>query len=221
MAKIAPSILSADFARLAEDIEKVERGGAEYLHIDVMDGQFVPNITMGPPVIRSIRACTEMFLDVHLMIDKPERYIEAFAAAGADLITFHVEATPHAHRVLQSIHAQGLKAGIVLNPGTSLETIEYLLPDLDLVLLMSVNPGFGGQSFIPQVKAKIQALRAMVKRMGLAVEIQVDGGVNRENILDLQTAGADVFVMGSAIFNSEDPEQTTKDVRKMLALQGK
>ncbi|BES65359.1 ribulose-phosphate 3-epimerase [Gottschalkiaceae bacterium SANA] len=220
MAKIAPSILSADFAHLAEDIEKVERGGAEYLHIDVMDGQFVPNITMGPPVIKSIRACTEMFLDVHLMIDKPERYIEEFAAAGADLITFHVEATPHAHRVLQAIHAQGCKAGIVLNPGTSLDTIEYLLPDLDLVLLMSVNPGFGGQSFIPQIKTKIQVLRDLVTRMGLQVEIQVDGGVNRENILELVAAGADVFVMGSAIFNSENPEQTTKDVREMLALQG-
>lgn len=220
MAKIAPSILSADFARLAEDIEKVERGGAEYLHIDVMDGQFVPNITMGPPVIKSIRACTEMFLDVHLMIDKPERYIKEFAEAGADLITFHVEATPHSHRVLQAIHAQGIKAGVVLNPGTSLETIEYLLPDVDLVLLMSVNPGFGGQGFIPQIKAKIQSLRDMVTRLGLQVEIQVDGGVNRENILELERAGADVFVMGSAIFNSEDPEQTTKDVRKMLALQG-
>ncbi len=220
MAKIAPSILSADFARLAEDIEKVERGGAEYLHIDVMDGQFVPNITMGPPIIKSIRACTKMFLDVHLMIDKPERYIKEFAEAGADLITFHVEATPHAHRVLQAIHAQGIKAGVVLNPGTSLDTIEYLLPDVDLVLLMSVNPGFGGQSFIPQVKTKIQVLRDLVTRMGLQVEIQVDGGVNRENILELVRAGADVFVMGSAIFNSEDPEQTTKDVRKMLALQG-
>lgn len=220
MAKIAPSILSADFARLAEDIGKVERGGAEYLHIDVMDGQFVPNITMGPPVIKSIRACTKMFLDVHLMIDKPERYVKEFAEAGADLITFHVEATPHAHRVLQAIHAQGIKAGVVLNPGTSLETIEYLLPDVDLVLLMSVNPGFGGQSFIPQIKTKIQLLREMVTRLGLEIEIQVDGGVNRENILELERAGADVFVMGSAIFNSEDPEQTTKDVRKMLALQG-
>jgi len=219
MAKIAPSILSADFAHLAEDIGKVERGGAEYLHIDVMDGQFVPNITMGPPVIKSIRACTEMFLDVHLMIDKPERYIEEFAAAGADLITFHVEATPHAHRVLQAIHAQGCKAGVVLNPGTSIDTIEYLLPDLELVLLMSVNPGFGGQSFIPQIKTKIQVLRDLVTRMGLQVEIQVDGGVNRENILELEAAGADVFVMGSAIFNSENPEQTTKDVREMLALQ--
>jgi ribulose-phosphate 3-epimerase len=219
MAKIAPSILSADFAHLAEDIGKVERGGAEYLHIDVMDGQFVPNITMGPPVIKSIRACTEMFLDVHLMIDKPERYIEEFAAAGADLITFHVEATPHAHRVLQAIHAQGCKAGVVLNPGTSIDTIEYLLPDLELVLLMSVNPGFGGQSFIPQIKTKIQVLRDLVTSMGLQVEIQVDGGVNRENILELEAAGADVFVMGSAIFNSENPEQTTKDVREMLALQ--
>jgi ribulose-phosphate 3-epimerase len=219
MAKIAPSILSADFARLAEDIGKVERGGAEYLHIDVMDGHFVPNITMGPPVIKSIDACTDMFLDVHLMIEKPERYVESFAAAGADLITFHVEATPHAHRVIQYIHAQGIKAGIVLNPGTSLESIEYLLPDLDLILLMSVNPGFGGQSFIPQVKNKITKLRGMIKDLGLDIEIQVDGGVKKDNILELRDAGADVFVMGSAIFNTEDPEQTTKEVKKLLALQ--
>jgi len=219
MAKLAPSILSADFARLAEDIGKVERGGAEYLHIDVMDGHFVPNITMGPPVIKSIRACTNMFLDVHLMIDKPERYIESFAKAGADLITFHVEATPHAHRVLQYIHAQGCKAGIVLNPGTPLSTIEYLLPDLDLVLLMSVNPGFGGQSFIPQVKDKVMELRSKANALGLDIEIQIDGGVNKNNILELRDAGADVFVMGSAIFNTEDPEQTTKDVRALLALQ--
>lgn len=219
MAKLAPSILSADFARLAEDIGKVERGGAEYLHIDVMDGHFVPNITMGPPVIRSIRACTNMFLDVHLMIEKPERYVEEFARAGADLITFHVEATPHAHRVLQYIHAQGCKAGVVLNPGTPLAAIQYLLPNVDLVLLMSVNPGFGGQSFIPQVKEKIVELRRQIQALGLDVEIQVDGGVNQDNILELRDAGADVFVMGSAIFNTKSPEETTKKVRTLLALQ--
>jgi ribulose-phosphate 3-epimerase len=204
MIKIAPSILSADFSRLGEEVRALEAGGADYVHIDVMDGHFVPNITIGPLVVEAVRKVTRLPLDVHLMIENPDRYIPDFARAGADLITVHQEAVPHLHRTVQLIHSLGKKAGVSLNPATPVATLEVILEELDLVLLMSVNPGFGGQSFIPSALAKIAELRREIDRRGLAVELEVDGGVKTDNIGRIAAAGADVFVAGSAVFSTPD-----------------
>jgi len=204
MKKIAPSILSADFSRLGDEIRAVEAGGADYIHVDVMDGHFVPNITIGPLVVEAVRKVTSLPLDVHLMIADPDRYIADFAAAGADIIVFHAEATPHMHRTIQLIKSLGKKAGVSLNPATPLNCLDYVLDELDLVLLMTVNPGFGGQSFIEACLPKIHALRGMLDKRGLETELEVDGGVKTSNIELISHAGADVFVAGSAVFGSPD-----------------
>lgn len=204
MVKIAPSILSADFARLGEEIKDVENGGAEYIHVDVMDGHFVPNITIGPLIVEAIRPITKLPLDVHLMIENPDQYIEAFAKAGADYITVHVEACKHLHRTIHFIKSFGVKAGVVLNPATPVETIQHVLSDVDMVLLMSVNPGFGGQAFIPEVTGKIKTLRRMIDEKGLQVEIEIDGGVNEVTAKLCIEAGATVLVAGSAVYNEKD-----------------
>lgn len=204
MKKIAPSILSADFSRLGEEITAVAAAGADYIHIDVMDGHFVPNITIGPLVVEAVRKITSLPLDVHLMIENPDRYIPDFAAAGADIIVVHAEASIHLHRSIQLIKSLGKKAGVSLNPATPLNYLEYVLADLDLVLLMTVNPGFGGQSFIEESLPKIKALRAMLDKRGLEAELEVDGGVKTDNIARISHAGADVFVAGSAVFGSSD-----------------
>jgi ribulose-phosphate 3-epimerase len=209
--KIAPSILSADFAALGEAVARVEAGGADLLHVDVMDGRFVPNITIGPPVIESIRKRTRLPLDVHLMIVEPERYIETFVRAGADLLTVHAEACPHLHRTLHQIREAGAKAGVALNPSTPPEAIEWVLDDLDVILVMSVNPGFGGQSFIPSSIAKVRQAKALVGRR--PVEISVDGGVNLDKAAPLAQAGAAILVAGSAVFGAHDPAQAVKDLR--------
>ena len=208
MIKIAPSILSADFARLGEEVRALEAGGADYVHVDVMDGHFVPNLTIGPLVVEAVRKVTRLPLDVHLMIENPDRYIPEFAKAGADIITVHQEAVPHLHRTVQLIRSLGKKAGVSLNPATPVSTLEVILDELDLVLLMSVNPGFGGQSFIPSVLAKITALRREIDRRGLKVELEVDGGVKTDNIGSIAAAGADVFVAGSAVFATADYGKT-------------
>ena len=215
MAKIAPSLLSADFANLKEDIEKVENGGADYLHLDVMDGIYVPNITFGPPVIKSLRKVTKLPFDVHLMIDRPERYIKDFVDAGADLITVHEEATIHIHRTIQEIKSYGVMAGVSLNPATPLENIEYILDDIDLVLIMTVNPGFGGQSFIEAMKDKIRKLRQIIDDKGLNIIIQVDGGVKLGNAREILDCGADLLVAGSDIFGAEDVEKRTKEFKEL------
>lgn len=199
---IAPSILSADFGILREEVQAVEAAGADWIHVDVMDGRFVPNLTIGPLVVKAVRAATRLPLDVHLMIVEPERYIEDFAKAGADRITVHVEACPHLHRTLQQIRALGKACGVSLNPHTSEEQIRYVLRDVDLVLVMSVNPGFGGQSFIPSALGKIAALKKAVRALGAEVYIEVDGGVSPINSREIVEAGADVLVAGSAVFGA-------------------
>jgi ribulose-phosphate 3-epimerase len=204
MVKIAPSILSADFARLGEEIKDVEKGGADYIHVDVMDGHFVPNITIGPLIVEAIRPITKLPLDVHLMIENPDQYIEAFAKSGANYITVHVESCKHLHRTIHYIKSLGVKAGVVLNPATPIETIQHVLSDVDMVLLMSVNPGFGGQAFIPEVIQKIKTLRKMIDEKGLQVEIEIDGGVNEITGKLCIDAGATVLVAGSAIYNEKD-----------------
>ena len=214
MIKISPSILSADFSRLGEEIRSIDVGGADYIHVDVMDGHFVPNITIGPLVVDAVRKVTAKPLDVHLMIENPDRYIPDFARAGADLITVHQEAVPHLHRTIQLIKSLGKKAGVSINPATPVSTLEVILDDLDLVLLMSVNPGFGGQSFIPATLAKITALRQRIEERGLCVEIEVDGGVKADNIGRIAAAGADVFVAGSAVFSTPDYGQTIALLRQ-------
>ncbi len=204
MVKISPSILSADFSNLLADIKKVEEAGCDLLHIDVMDGHFVPNITLGPMIIEALRQRTQLLFDVHLMIEKPERYIKDFLSAGADILTIHTEACVHLHRAIYDIKNSGIKAGVALNPSTPLTSIEYILDDLDMVLIMTVNPGFGGQSFIPTMLDKIKKLKTIIRERGLNIDIQVDGGINPQNIHLLTGAGANIIVAGSAIFNSEN-----------------
>lgn len=201
--KIAPSILTADFVRLGEQIRAAEAGGADWIHLDIMDGHFVPNITFGPVLVRAVRQITNLPLDVHLMIEQPERYLADFAQAGADRLTVHVETCPHLHRTIQQIKELGCKAGVTLNPATPLSSLEEILPDVDLVLVMSVNPGFGGQSYIPGSTTKIARLRAMLDAIGSPAEVEVDGGINATTIAEVVGAGATVLVIGSAIFNSK------------------
>jgi len=214
MIKLAPSILSADFARLLEDVKKVEKAGCEYLHIDVMDGHFVPNITLGPGIVKSLRKDVNMVFDAHLMIENPDNYIKEFADAGCDIIVVHQEACTHLHRTIQNIKSHGIKAGVALNPATPIETIKYVLQDVDMVLLMSVNPGFGGQSYIPVVTKKIKELRALIDEMGLDIDIEVDGGVKPSNIAEVVNAGANVIVAGSAIFNAGNIDEAVKSLRE-------
>jgi ribulose-phosphate 3-epimerase len=201
---VAPSILSADFARLAEDVAAVEKAGADWLHVDVMDGRFVPNITIGPPVVSALRKVTKLPLDVHLMIVEPEKYIDAFAEAGADTITIHVEATAHLHRALCHIRSLGKRAGVVLNPSTSEDTLRYVLDVADQILVMSVNPGFGGQSFIREVLPKVAAIRKMIDDRKLPIEIEIDGGITPETAKEAVAAGARVLVAGNAVFRAKD-----------------
>ncbi|MEM5015327.1 ribulose-phosphate 3-epimerase [Metabacillus indicus] len=213
MIKIAPSILSADFSKLGAEIEDVERGGADYIHVDVMDGHFVPNITIGPLIVDAIRPVTKLPLDVHLMIENPDAYIPAFAKAGADIISVHAEACPHLHRTIQLIKSEGVKAGVVLNPHTPADIIRHVIDEVDLVLLMTVNPGFGGQSFIHAVLPKIKEVADMVKERGLQTEIEVDGGVNAETARLCMEAGANVLVAGSAVYNKSDRKQAIDQIR--------
>ena len=214
MIKLAPSILSADFARLLEDVKKVEKAGCEYLHIDVMDGHFVPNITLGPGIVKSLRKDVNMVFDAHLMIENPDNYIKEFADAGCDIIVVHQEACTHLHRTIQNIKSHGIKAGVALNPATPIETIKYVLQDVDMVLLMSVNPGFGGQSYIPVVAEKIKELKALIDKMNLDIDIEVDGGVKPSNIAEVVNAGANVIVAGSAIFNAGNIDEAVKSLRE-------
>jgi ribulose-phosphate 3-epimerase len=201
--KIAASILSADFARLGEQIEEAQAGGADWIHVDVMDGHFVPNITVGPPVLRSVRAATSLPLDVHLMITEPDRYLTEFVHAGANRLTVHVETCDHLHRTIQAIRELGAKPGVTLNPGTPLSSLQEILPDVDLVLVMSVSPGFGGQSYIPSSTGKIARLRSMLDGIGSSAELEVDGGIHADNVGTVVEAGATVLVAGSAIFNDQ------------------
>ncbi len=211
--RVAPSILSADFGRLAEEVRAVEAAGADYIHVDVMDGRFVPNITIGPVVVGAVRAATRLPLDVHLMIVEPERYVESFARAGADMITVHVEASPHLHRTVQQIRSLGKKASVSLNPHTPLDDLTVVLPDLAMVLLMTVNPGFGGQRFIDAVVPKIRDLRAEIDRRNLDVDIEVDGGITPETARIAVEAGANVLVAGSAVFGHPDYRQAIAALR--------
>jgi ribulose-phosphate 3-epimerase len=215
MKKIAPSILSADFSRLGDEIRAVEAAGADYIHIDVMDGHFVPNITIGPLILDAVRKITTLPLDVHLMIDNPDQYIPDFAAAGADIIVVHAEATNHLHRTIQLIKSFGKRAGVSLNPATPLDVLDYIVEDLDLVLLMTVNPGFGGQSFIDACLPKIHSLRALLDRRGSEAELEVDGGIKPANIAGVSHAGADVFVAGSAVFGAANYAATISEMKQL------
>ena len=216
MKKIAPSILSADFSRLGEEILAVEDAGADLIHVDVMDGHFVPNITIGPPVVASIKKTARVPLDVHLMIDDPDRYIQSFADAGSDIITVHAEATAHLHRTVHLIREAGAKAGVSINPATPLVDIEQVIGDIDLLLIMTVNPGFGGQEFIESMLPKIREARDMIDRISPDILLEVDGGITLQNIGAVKEAGADIFVAGSSIFLSEDYGQTIKEMRTIL-----
>lgn len=215
--KIAPSLLSADFANLERDIKMLEKGGAHLLHIDVMDGHFVPNITIGPPVVKAIKKVASIPLDVHLMIENPSDYVNAFIDAGADYLTVHAEATPHLHRVIQKIKARGVKVGVSLNPHTPLSAIAEVLGDLDLILIMSVNPGFGGQSFIPNSLDKLKRLQKLLAENNAQhIEVEIDGGIKLDNIKEVSDAGCDIFVAGSAIFNATNPVDMIQQMIKVL-----
>jgi ribulose-phosphate 3-epimerase len=217
MSEIVPSILSADFARLAEEIARVERGGASLLHLDVMDGHFVPNLTIGPPVVESVRKITRLHLDVHLMIENPERYAASFVQAGANSVSVHYEACRHLDGVLGIIRSEGAMAGVVLNPATPVAVLEDVLEVADYVLLMSVNPGFGGQKLIPYVLDKVRKLDRMRREKRLALPIEIDGGVHKDNLADVVRAGCDWIVTGSAVFHSSDPEATVREMRAIAA----
>jgi ribulose-phosphate 3-epimerase len=210
---IAPSILSADFAALGEAIAKAERGGADLIHVDVMDGHFVPNISIGPPVVKAIKRVARVPLDVHLMIMDPDRYIEAFAAAGAAMMSVHVEVLPHLHRTIQAIKTLGVKAGAVINPSTPVGALEEVAGDLDFVLVMSVNPGFGGQTFIPRSESKVRDVRALLDRAGSRAAVEIDGGIDHANVGRVVAAGARMIVAGNAIFGSSDPERATRELK--------
>jgi ribulose-phosphate 3-epimerase len=216
--RIAASILSANFAKLGEEIAAAERGGADLIHVDIMDGHFVPNLTMGPPVVRSIRKVANVPLDVHLMIEDPDRYLDAFVEAGAAMISVHVEALPHLHRTIQAIKALGAGAGVAINPSTPVGALEEIAADLDHVLVMSVNPGFGGQTFIPRSESKIRAIRALLDRERSHAAIEVDGGVDRTNAARLVEAGATILVAGNSIFGTPDPARATGELRAAASL---
>jgi ribulose-phosphate 3-epimerase len=211
--RIAPSILSADFARLGDEVAAAERGGADLIHVDVMDGHFVPNITIGVPVVKSLKRIAKVPLDVHLMIENADRYLEAFAEAGAAMISVHVEALQHVHRTIQAIKALKVQAGVALNPGTPVEALIEIAGDVDYVLVMSVNPGFGGQTFIPRSESKLREVRALLDAAGSQAPIEIDGGVDQHNIARVVAAGARMIVAGSAIFNTPDPERATRELK--------
>jgi ribulose-phosphate 3-epimerase len=210
---IAPSILSADFAALGDAVAAVERGGADLIHVDVMDGHFVPNITIGVPVVKSLRKIAKVPLDVHLMIAQPDRYIDAFADAGAAMLSVHVEVLPHLHRTVHAIKKLGVKAGVVLNPATPVATLHDIAADVDFVLVMSVNPGFGGQTFIPRAESKVRDVRALLDLAGNPALVEIDGGIDRQNIARVVAAGARMIVAGSAVFNTPDPERAVRDLK--------
>jgi ribulose-phosphate 3-epimerase len=216
--RIAPSILSADFGRLAEEVRAVEAAGADWIHVDVMDGRFVPNITIGPLVVEAVRKVTRLPIDAHLMIVEPERYVDAFAKAGANLISVHAEVSPHLHRTIQAIRAAGARPAVALNPSTPLDGLEYVLGDVDMVLLMTVNPGFGGQGYIPSVTEKVRRLRRMADERGQELEIQVDGGIKPSTVGVVAQAGANVFVAGTAVFGAKDYRAAVKDIRDAAEL---
>ncbi len=212
--RIAPSILSADFGRLAEEVRAAEAAGADWIHVDVMDGRFVPNITIGPLVVEAVRKVTKLPIDAHLMIVEPERYVEAFAKAGADLVSVHAEVSPHLHRTLQAIRAAGARPAVALNPSTPLSAVEWVLGDCELVLIMSVNPGFGGQRYIAAATEKVRRLRAMADARGQALEIEVDGGIKAETVGEVAAAGANVFVAGTAVFGAQDYAAAIRGIRE-------
>lgn len=214
MIRIAPSILSADFANLGEEIRRIDRCGADMIHIDVMDGMFVPNITIGAPVVKELRKYTKLVFDVHLMIENPDKHINDFVRAGSDIITVHVESTKHLHRTIQLVKQAGVKCGVALNPATSLKEIEWIIQDVDMILIMTVNPGFGGQTYIDSMTDKVKELRHMINSRGLNVDIEVDGGITLENVSMLNNVGANVFVSGSTIFKSADMGKTIFELRE-------
>jgi ribulose-phosphate 3-epimerase len=212
--RIAPSILSADFGRLAEEVRAAEAAGADWIHVDVMDGRFVPNITIGPLVVEAVRRVTKLPIDAHLMIVEPERYVEAFAKAGADLVSVHAEVSPHLHRTLQAIRAAGARPSVALNPSTPLSAVEWVLADCDMVLLMTVNPGFGGQRYIPACTEKVRQLRALADARGQTLEIEVDGGIKADTVAEVAAAGANVFVAGTAVFGAKDDAAAIRGLRQ-------
>jgi ribulose-phosphate 3-epimerase len=216
MKRIAPSILSADLARLADEVQDVIEAGADWIHVDVMDGHFVPNITIGPVVVKALKKVVNIPLDVHLMIENADRYLDAFIESGADILTVQVEACTHLHRTVNAIKEKGIKTGVALNPATPLDSLDYILPDLDLVMIMTVNPGFGGQEFIPTMLPKIEQLKRMITERKLKVEIEVDGGIKVANIGDLARRGGDIFVAGSEIFGTPDRKETIRKMREEI-----